>query len=601
MDIDVIVVLVYFVFLLGIGWMFRSAADNTSEYFRGGGRMLWWMVGATAFMMALSAMTFTGLMGKALTSGMSVAIVFFANALGYFCNYLFFAAKARQMRVISPLQGARMRLGKVNEQVITWANVPLSVLQAAIWLNGLAVFTSAVLNVPITDTIIGAGLIVLFMSLVGGSWAVIASDFLQMIIITVMSFVAAGVAVWKAGGVGNLLHVGLPEQALIGEGYSHTYLFVGWFVCIFVKQFFSTNNMVDSYRYITAKDTKNARKAALLACGLMILGPLIWFLPAWYVAGHYPDITTWGLDSLGKNISDATYYIFVKREMPIGMVGLMLAAMFAATMSSMDSALNRNAGIMVKSVYEPYFCKNPSEKNLMRASQIFTAVFGIIVIVTGLFLSSLKEFGLFDLMMLVGTLVGFPVLIPSIMCFFIRKTPDWAGWGTILVGMCVSGVIAFGITPEFIGSVLHLDTPLSAREFAEMKSVTLGVAGHMLITLPFFVLSQFFYKGHSKEREAEVEEFFTNVDTEVVVEDNALSIKMDNQQHTMLGRLLLTASVPLLMLMLVPNPLWGRFLFLIVAGIVALIGLILVKSVKELPSDSDSSDTNPLEKKLNAI
>ena len=169
MDIDIIVVLGYFIFLIGLGWVFRSAASNTSEYFRGGGRMLWWMVGSSAFMMALSAMTFTGLMGKALTSGMSVAIVFFANALGYFCNYLFFAAKARQMRVISPLQGIRLRMGPVNEQVFTWANVPLSVLQAAIWLNGLAVFTSAVIGVPLEQTIIGAGLVVLFMSLVGRS------------------------------------------------------------------------------------------------------------------------------------------------------------------------------------------------------------------------------------------------------------------------------------------------------------------------------------------------------------------------------------------------------------------------------------------------
>jgi len=580
MDINVVVVLGYFVFLLAIGWMFRSASDNTSEYFRGGGRMLWWMVGSTAFMMALSAMTFTGLMGKALTSGMSVAIVFFANALGYLCNYLFFAAKARQMRVISPLQGARLRLGKLNEQVFTWANIPLSVLQAAIWLNGLAVFTSAVLGVPLEQTIIGAGLVVLLMSLVGGSWAVIASDFLQMIIITVMSFIAAGVAIWKSGGVTNLLEVGLPEQALMGDGYSHTYLFVGWFICIFVKQFFSTNNMVDSYRYISAKDTKNARKAALLACGLMIFGPLVWFLPAWYVAGNYADVTTWGLDELGNNIADATYYIFVKREMPVGMVGLMLAAMFAATMSSMDSALNRNAGIMVKSVYEPYFCKDSSEKNLMRASQLFTALFGIIVIITGLFLTSLRQFGLFDLMMLVGTLVGFPILIPSIMCFFIRKTPDWSGWGTILVGMCVSAVIAFGITPEFIESILGLDTPLTVREFAEMKSVTLGVSAHMCITLPFFVLSQFFYKGHSPERAAEVETFFNNVDTEVVVEDTDFSVAMDNQQHTMLGRLLLTASVPLLLLTLVPNPLWGRLLFVVVAGIIALIGFLLIKSVR---------------------
>lgn len=584
MDINVLVVLVYFVFLIGLGWVFRAASSNTSEYFRGGGRMLWWMVGSTAFMMALSAMTFTGLMGKALTSGMSVAIVFFANALGYFFNYLFFAAKARQMRVISPLQGARMRLGKTNEQVFTWANVPLSVLQAAIWLNGLAVFTSAVLDVPLEQTIIGAGLVVLFMSLVGGSWAVIASDFLQMILITVMSFVAAAVAIWKSGGVSNLLEVGLPEQALMGDGYSHSYLFVGWFICIFVKQFFSTNNMVDSYRFITAKDTKNARKAALLASTLMVFGPLVWFLPAWYVAGNYADVTTWGLEGLGDKVADATYYMFVSREMPVGMVGLMLAAMFAATMSSMDSALNRNAGILVKSVYEPYFCKDNSEQNLMRASKLFTLMFGIIVIITGLFLTSLKEYGLFDLMMLVGTLVGFPLLIPSILCFYIRKTPDWAGWGTVVVGMCVSATIAFGVSPQLIESVLNLDVPLTAREFAEMKSVTLGVTGHMCITLPFFVISQFFYKEPSAERAAEIAQFFDNVDTEVVVEDTELSISMDNQQHMMLGKILLTASVPLAMLVFVPNPLWGKMLFVLVAAIVAFIGFLLVKSVRPLES-----------------
>lgn len=581
MDIDIIVVLVYFLFLIGLGWVFRSAASNTSEYFRGGGRMLWWMVGSSAFMMALSAMTFTGLMGKALTSGMSVAIVFFANALGYFCNYLFFAAKARQMRVISPLQGIRLRLGAVNEQVFTWANVPLSVLQAAIWLNGLAVFTSAVIGVPLEQTIIGAGLVVLFMSLVGGSWAVIASDFMQMIIITVMTFIAAMVAIWKSGGVGNLLEVGLPTEQLIGDGYSYTYLFVGWFICIFVKQFFSTNNMVDSYRFIASKDTKNARKAALLACSLMILGPLVWFLPAWYVAGNYPDVTTWGLEGLGDKVADATYYMFVKQEMPVGMVGLMLAAMFAATMSSMDSALNRNAGIILKSVYEPYFCKDFSEKNLMRASKVLTAVFGIVIIVTGLFLTSLKEFGLFDLMMLVGTLVGFPILIPSIMCFFVRKTPDWAGWGTILVGMCVSAVIAFVITPNTVESILGLETQLTAREFSEMKSVTLGVIGHMSITLPFFVLSRFFYKEPSAERAAEINQFFNNVDTEVVVEESEQSILMDNKQHIMLGKMLLTASVFLSMLTLVPNPLWGKALFAIVAGIIALIGFILLRTVKK--------------------
>ncbi|WP_286985702.1 transporter [Halomonas sp.] len=558
-----------------LGWLYRSASQSTNEYFRGGGRMPWWMVGATAFMMSLSAMTFTGLMGKALTGGVSIAVVFVANATGYFLNYVFFAAKARQMRVVSPIQGIRLRFGRVNEQVFTWANVPLNVMQAAIWLNGLSVFVSAVLDVPIEQTVAGAGFVVLFMSLVGGSWAVIASDFLQMVLLTVMTFVASVVAIVKSGGIDNLLSSGLPEQAFVGEGYSYGYLFVGWFLCIFIKQFFSTNNMIDSYRYVAAKDTKNARKAGLLACGLTLFGTSVWFLPAWYVAGNYPDPSSWGLEGLGSNTADAAYYIFVKRELPVGMVGLMLSAMFAATMSSMDSALNRNAGILVKSVYEPYFCKDGDEKKLMMAGKLFTAMFGLIVIAAGLFLTTLKNFGLFDAMMIVGTLVGFPLLIPSLLCFFVRKTPDWAGWGTILVGMCVSAFIAFGVTPELVQSVMGMEQPMEPREFAELKSVTLGVGGHLLTTLPFFLLTTLFYKEPSAERAAEIDHFFNNVSTPVVVEDTEASLEQDRQPYQLLGGLMIASAVGVLLLVLVPNDLVGRFIFVCIAAILGGLGLIM--------------------------
>ena len=76
MAIDILVILVYFVFLIVIGWAFRSFSQNTSDYFKGGGKMLWWMVGATAFMVQFSALVFTGIAGKALTDGLSVMMVF---------------------------------------------------------------------------------------------------------------------------------------------------------------------------------------------------------------------------------------------------------------------------------------------------------------------------------------------------------------------------------------------------------------------------------------------------------------------------------------------------------------------------------------------
>jgi len=77
---EYLVIAGYFLLIIGIGFTFKNmASKSTSDYFRGGGRMLWWMVGSTAFMMQFSAWTFTGAAGKAFTDGFAVCLVFIAN------------------------------------------------------------------------------------------------------------------------------------------------------------------------------------------------------------------------------------------------------------------------------------------------------------------------------------------------------------------------------------------------------------------------------------------------------------------------------------------------------------------------------------------
>lgn len=576
--IDVLVVGVYFIFLIIIGFLFKSFTKSTSDYFRGGGKMLWWMVGSTAFMTQFSAWTFTGAAGKAFDDGWSVAIIFFANALGYFMNYLFFAQKSRQMRVITPIEGIRQRFGKVSEQVFTWGTIPSSILQAGIWLNGLAIFTTAVFGIDMDQTIILTGIVVLIMSVTGGSWAVVASDFVQMIIIMVVTFISTIVAIFKAGGISVIMVKGMPENPITGSGINYSFLFIAWFVCIFTKQFFSTNNMIDSYRYICAKDSKNAKKAALLACLLMTIGPFIWFMPAWFVAAFYSDTTTWGINGLGNKIKDATYLVFMRKEMPIGMVGLMMSAMFAATMSSMDSALNRNAGIFVKNFYTIFIEKNISDKKALIISKIATLIFGLIIIGTGLFLNSLKHLSLFNAMMYVGTLISFPLLIPSLLGFFIKKTPDWAAWGTVLVGLFVSYCVSFVIKPTMIQSLFNLVEPLSKREVSDL-TVTLGIIGHIFITGGFFVCSQFFYRGLSENRQQEVNKFFSNVETPVL-SDN-LPEETDFKQRIILGRLIQVFGLAISIMFLIPKDINGKLIYTFMSCIMLLIGTLLVKAGKQ--------------------
>ncbi|WP_299692495.1 transporter [uncultured Vibrio sp.] len=587
MELNTLIVGIYFLFLIAIGWMFRTFTSTTSDYFRGGGNMLWWMVGATAFMTQFSAWTFTGAAGKAFTDGFAVAIIFIANAFGYLMNYLYFAPKFRQLRVVTVIEAIRMRFGKVNEQVFTWSGMPNSVISAGIWLNGLAIIASGIFGFDMTTTIILTGLVVLVMSVTGGSWAVIASDFMQMVIIMAVTVTCAVVAIYHGGGVTQIISDFPTDSFITGDNLNYMSIFSIWAVFIFLKQFSITNNMLNSYRYLAAKDSNNARKAALLACILMTLGPIIWFMPSWFMAGQGVDLAA-AYPEAGSKAADFAYLYFVEEYMPAGMVGLLIAAMFAATMSSMDSGLNRNSGIFVKNFYEPIVRPTATEKELMVVSKLTSTFFGIAIILVALFINSLKGLSLFDTMMYVGALIGFPMTIPAFCGFFIRKTPDWAGWGTLVVGGVVSYFVGFVITADMIQNWFGLNE-LTGREWADLK-VAIGLIGHIIFTAGFFVLSTLFYKPLAEHREKDVDKFFNNLATPLVAESNEQK-KLDNKQRRMLGSLIAVAGVGVMTMFVLPNPIWGRMVFVLCGLIVFAVGLLLVKAVDDKVEQQDDVTT----------
>src|ERR1044071_1113011 len=345
---DYLVVGFYFAFMAVIGVVCRRFIGNTSDYFRGGGKMLWLMAGSSAFMVSFSAWTFTGAASKAYEDGPLIMVLFFANAVGFLCNYLFFAPRFRQMRAVTALEAVRTRFGKGNEQFFTWVQIPLGILYAGIWLNGLAVFIAAAFGFDLRGTIIVTGAVVVLMAVTGGSWAVAAGDFMQMLILMPVTVVAAVLAVARVGGWGRFLER-LPHHHLHWTEGARGEILALWVVAIFIKQFISTNNMLEASRYLNVKDSRQARKAALLGMVLFVVGPLAWFIPPMAASITHPDLAA-VFPRLAKP-SEGAFVATALDTMPAGMVGLLLSGIFAATMSSMDAGLNRNAGFFVKNFY----------------------------------------------------------------------------------------------------------------------------------------------------------------------------------------------------------------------------------------------------------
>lgn len=570
---DYLVIIGYFALIVGIGVVFKEmATKSTSDYFRGGGRMLWWMVGSTAFMMQFSAWTFTGAAGKAFSDGFAVCLVFIANAFSYFCGWLYFAHRFRQMRVDVPTQAIRRRFGSSNELFFSCALIIFSLINAGIWLNALGVFSSAVFDADIEVTIVVAGLTVLFVSVVSGAWGVVASDFVQTLVVAVISVACAAVALVKVGGPVELV-TEFPSGFLMGPDMNYGLLLVGTFVFFLAKQLITIMNLHDSFRFLNARDSANASKASLLAMCLMGAGSIIWFIPPWASAILYPDAAA-AYSQLGNKAGDAVYLVFARNAMPVGTVGLLLAGLFAASMSSMDSALNKNAGIVVRSIYQPFLARRQrtaDERHLLYFSRALSLISGVLVIFMALFFKSLKDMSLFDLMMSISSMIQVPLLIPLILGLLIRRTPGWAPWLTVLVGLGISWGIQELVSPQSVATALGMNT-LTAREAVDMHLIV-TLAAHVFLTGGFFCATSLFYSERNDVDRSGREAFFADLERPVIAD--ADQSDYDQLQRRKLGGMVTYMGFGVLLMALIPNELWGRGLFVVCGAVLWALGRVL--------------------------
>lgn len=575
---DYAVIGIYFVFLLVIGAAFHGSNKSTSEFFRGGGKVLWWIVGATAFMTQFSAWTFTGAASKAYDNGFLVLAIYAANALAFFLNYCGAAARLRRMRVITTFEGIRQRWSRGNEQFFTWIQLPIGILLAGIALNGLGVILAAVFGFSIPVTMLAAGLVVTFMAAFGGAWAATSGDFMQMLVLMAVTTAAAFLALHHVGGVGSFIDQ-LPQQSFVWGEPGRGGVVIFWILALVFGQAVTVNNLSDGYRYLCAKDDRHARKGALLATALFIVGPVLWFIPPMVGRILFPDLSTVpALSGLGSHASEGAYLAVGIATMPKGMLGLMVTSLFAATISNMDTGLNKNTGIFIRSFYHPLLRPKATDRELMLVSRIATVVFGVMTILAGFLFYAMPGLSLFQLMQNFASLVSMPIAIPLLWGIFFRRTPPWSGWSTVVI--CLFTSLLIGNLPSVLGPdayarVLGLSAPLSPAEQASCV-FALGVFANIVVGSAWFFGTARWYARQPADYQARVEAFFTNLKTPVsFAQETGGGDDADRTQYRTLGLLCACYGAFILLLTLIPNDAVGRAAFAFVGLAIGGVGLAL--------------------------
>src|SRR6185369_2488003 len=180
------------------------------------------------------------------------------------------------------------------------------------------------------------------------------------------------------------------------------------------------------------------------------------------------------------------------------MLGLLVSGIFASTISTMDAGLNKNAGIFIKNFYQPVLRPDATDRQLLRAGKLATAVLGVLVIFVAWRFSQLQKVSLFSLTVSFSALISTPFWIPLLWGMLVKDTPPWSGWSTVLVGFCSSLFATYFITPDFAAELFGAATPLK-RDSIEYWEQGIATVLNLAVGTAWFFGTKIFWDRSSAD------------------------------------------------------------------------------------------------------
>jgi solute:Na+ symporter, SSS family len=555
-----IVIGMYFIFLAAIGLVFKRLNRDEDDYFRAGSRSCWWMVGMSLLMSGISTQTFIANAGVAFHSGFSVWWIYIVNALCALVLALGVAAWYRQARVTTFAEIVRDRFGPSFQQFFTYYNIVWLVIGGSIGLYMLALFAHTAFGIPVKLTIVALGIVVLFYTLTGGNWAVLAADFLQSLVLFSMAVLMAVLCLNHIGGIDGFL-AAIQEQGLAREfrmltpGRADGLYGLEWLVGVGIIQVYAALGMQGGQRFFSCKDGREAKKAAWLYFVVGLIGMTLYFIPPMVARLMYSgELGQMEVASAG----DISYAFMALKLLPFGFVPLMVVAMFSAQMSTMDTALNANSALFVKNAYPALMrlakrAPRTDHKFLLALGRGFTILLGVGLVCCALyFASSAGEKGIFELTFRINAILGIPLLMPLFLGYFIRKTPLWSGWACLVAGLIASVLCTVAELPSFRLAIVNSGVGFLA-----------------------FIATGLFWSKTSVSSKQQLNQYFTRLHTPVNFDEETGEAN-DARQFKLIGILAISLGGFIALFLLLPNDGGARLCIAAVALPVFLIGAVML-------------------------
>ncbi len=401
-----IIIGLYFLTLVVIGYFFSKRQKNTDDYFRGGGRVPWLVSGLSIFATGLSAITFMAIPAKAYATNWSyiwlnAGILLIAPLIINFIIPVY-----RKLNITSAYEYLEIRFNFLLRLVGSMCFIlfQLGRIGVVLFLPALAI--NVLTGIDIYVCISSTGLLSLIYTLMGGIEAVIWTDAMQVIVLMGGAILCLVLIIFKIdGGLLEIINVSYEENKFnvfdtlfdLSKPTFWVVLFGGFFSSL--ATYSSDQTMVQ--RYITTQNEKGAIKSYMTNAWLSIPATLIFFFVGtclYIFFKQHPEKMNFSLTN-----GDSIFPWYIVSELPDGIIGLLISGILAAAMSSVSSSINSAATSYSEDIHFRLF---NTEKKLLVA-RIVTFIIGIVGTLVAIFMAGFEIKSLWDVFQkILGLIIG---------------------------------------------------------------------------------------------------------------------------------------------------------------------------------------------------
>jgi len=433
-NIDLTIIVCYFVVVLAIGIWIGVKTKTEEDLFLGGRSLTWGVIGFSLFASNISSTTLIGLSGAAYTSGIAVSNYEWLSGLPLIIMAAIFIPVYLNARITTVPEFLELRYDSRSRKIFSAVTIIISVLvdMAGGLYAGAVVLKVFFPNLEIWHTTLALALVAGVYTAFGGLKAVVYTDTLQAIILIVGCSVLTYILFSQHGFSWSSVTASVPAERLsvIRPLDDPMLPWLGTLVGVPLLGFwYWVTNQYVTQRVLAAKDINHARWGALLGGFLKILPLFIMVLPGAMAVGLLPNIEN----------SDMVFPTLVVEVLPVGVIGIVLAGLISAIMSTVDSTLNSASTLVVMDFIKP------SKPNLdsIQVARIGRVTMFIIMLIAAVWAPMIGNFGgLWSYLQQMFAIIVPPIAVLFLVGMFYKQANGTGAYLTLIIGF-ILGIIFF--------------------------------------------------------------------------------------------------------------------------------------------------------------